>query len=113
MQKASFKPNRPMKLKIGDKLMVLGTSHFEVSTISSIEKGVVTLDNGLKVDLQLTPLGNSKYKISPFNEEEYQYLSALNKIPKLLEDIKLNYKNLSKDNLIKVYNKLNKLTSKF
>lgn len=113
MQKASFKQYKLMKLKIGDKLMVLGTSHFEVSTISSIEKEVVTLDNGLKVDLQLTPLGNSKYKISLFNEEEYQYLSALNKIPKLLEDIKLNYKNLSKDNLIKVYNRLDRLTSKF
>lgn len=102
-----------MKLKVGDRFMVFNASHFEVTTISSIEKGVITLDNGLKMDSQLTLINNSKYKISPFNEEEYKYLSALNKIPKLLEDIKLNYKNLAKDDLIKVYNRLNKITSKF
>ena len=102
-----------MKLKVGETFTVTGPSHFEKATVEKVEKGVYTLSNGLKINSSLEVLGSSRFKVKPFDENEYRYLLATNQIPRFLDQIKSSYKNLPQENLVKVHEKLKKLTQKY
>lgn len=103
-----------MKLKEGDILMVLGPAHFEKAEITKAEKGIYTLNNGLKIDSNLQILGGtSRFKVKPFEQSEYDYHLALNSILRLLQVIRDNYKNLSSENVLKIKDKLERITNKY
>lgn len=102
-----------MKLKVGDIFMVTGPAHFEKAVVEKAEKGVYTLNNGLKIDNSLQVIGQSRFNVKEFNQGEYDYQLALNQIPRLLEVIKSNYKSLPSDNLIKAKEKLERIINKY
>lgn len=58
-------------MKVGDLLLVTGTAFFEKTKIVDRNKGIYTLENGIKTDKTLHPL-NSTYKVEPFDEEKYK-----------------------------------------
>lgn len=101
------------ELKIGDNLLALGPHYFEKVKIISADNGVFTLSNKIKITSNLLVVNNSKVEIKPFNEEEYNYLVAKNKIPRVLEKLESKYKYLSKEDLIKLYAKLEKVINKY
>lgn len=105
--------NKENRLKIGTPLLVLGPHFFEKAEVVSVENGIFTLNNKIKVTNELVITNNSKMQIKPFDEEEYNFLVAKNKIPRVLEKIENKYKELSKDDLIKLFDGLNKITHKY
>lgn len=105
--------NKENRLKIGTPLLVLGPHFFEKAEVVSVENGIFTLNNKIKVTNELVITNNSKMQIKPFDEEEYNFLVAKNKIPRVLEKIENKYKELSKDDLIKLFDRLNKITYKY
>ena len=105
--------NKENRLKIGTPLLVLGPHFFEKAEVVSVENGIFTLNNKIKVTNELVITNNSKMQIKPFDEEEYNFLVAKNKIPRVLEKIENKYKELSKDDLIKLFDRLNIITHKY
>ena len=105
--------NKENRLKIGTPLLVLGPHFFEKAEVVSVENGIFTLNNKIKVTNELVITNNSKMQIKSFDEEEYNFLVAKNKIPRVLEKIENKYKELSKDDLIKLFDRLNRITHKY
>lgn len=101
------------KLRIGDYLLVLGPHFFEKAEVVSVDNGVFTLNNKIKVTQDLVVLNNSKMEVKPFDEDEYNYLLAKNKIPRILEKIESKYKNLPKEDMVNLFSKLNRVSSKY
>lgn len=75
-------------MKVGDLLLVTGPAFFEKTPIKSKEKGVYTLENGIKIDRHLTPL-NSKYQVEKFDDEKYRLLKAKRVVNRGLEKISI------------------------
>lgn len=99
-----------MKLKEGDLFLVTGPAHFEKAKIIKAEKGVYTLNNQMKIDRDLKVIGNSKFIVSQFDQDKYDYLLAVNQIPRKLTQIKeLLNKGLSREHSILINRKLTKL----
>lgn len=101
------------KLRIGDYLLVLGPHFFEKAEVASVDNGVFTLNNKIKITQDLVVLNNSKMEVKPFDEDEYNYLLAKNKIPRVLEKIESQYKNLPKEDMVNLFSKLNRVLSKY
>lgn len=102
-----------MKLKVGEQFTVIGPYHFEKTIVEKAEKGVYTLNNGLKINSSLEIIGPSKFKVKPFDQKEYDFLLATDQIPKQLDKIKASYKNLSQDSMLKLNEKLKRLVTKY
>ena len=62
--------NKENRLKIGTPLLVLGPHFFEKAEVVSVENGIFTLNNKIKVTNELVITNNSKMQIKPFDEEE-------------------------------------------
>lgn len=75
-------------MKVGDLLLVTGTAFFEKTKIVDQNKGIYTLENGIKTDRTLHPL-NSTYKVEPFDEEKYKNLMAHRVLTRNLEKLTL------------------------
>lgn len=99
-----------MRPKVGDMVLVLGPAHFEKSEIIDRKKGVFTLKNGILMDRDFYPK-NSKMKIKPFNQEEYDFLVAKQQIPRFLDLIKARIQSLDQEKAIKLHKKLSKMVN--
>lgn len=120
-----------MKLQVGDFLLVVTSLHFEKAEIISVErvKGegkssqkVFTLNNQLKINSNLEVLSNNglslaknrdKYTIKPFDQAEFDVMSAKSRYNKYLSDFQNLKKDLSDDDLVKVTAKLGKILEKY
>lgn len=102
-----------MKLKEGDPLLVIGHSHFEKAHVINVKKGVITLNNQIKVDNTLKVLNNSKFEVKPFDQTEYDHLISKSEIPKLLSKITSSYQNLPSSSMIMVKHKLERIIKKY
>lgn len=88
-------------MKVGDLLLVTGPAFFEKTAIKEREKGIYTLENGIRTDGTLHPL-NSKYQIEVFNEEKYKTLIAQRTLNRGLEKLAaINKKGIENANIIR------------
>lgn len=88
-------------MKVGDLLLVTGTAFFEKTKIVDRNKGIYTLENGIKTDKTLHPL-NSTYKVEPFDEEKYKNLMAKRVLTRNLEKLTLiNNKGIENPEIIR------------
>lgn len=102
-----------MKLNIGDSVLVTGPAHFEKAEVIERSKGIYTLDNQMKITNDLNVIGNSRFKVTPFDDEEYNYLLAVNQIPRQLSLIKEKMdQGLSRESILKIHHKLKSLITK-
>ena len=77
MQNINQTLEKYMKLNIGDPVLVTGPAHFEKAEVIERSKGIYTLNNQMKITKDLSIIGNSRFKVTPFNDEEYDYLLAV------------------------------------
>lgn len=88
-------------MKVGDLLLVTGTAFFEKTKIVDRNKGIYTLENGIKTDRTLHPL-NSTYKVEPFDEEKHKNLMAQRVLTRNLEKLTLiNNKGIENPEIIR------------
>lgn len=88
-------------MKVGDLLLVTGTAFFEKTKIVDRNKGIYTLENGIKTDRTLHPL-NSTYKVEPFDEEKYKNLMTQRFLTRNLEKLTLiNNKGIENPEIIR------------
>lgn len=103
-----------MKLKEGDLLLVYGAYHLEKAKVIRVDKGIITLSNQMKVDKSLSPINSkSGFTVEPWDESKYEYLKAKSLFSKRLATIEDNASKLDPDTFVKVYNKLEKIISKY
>lgn len=103
-----------MKLNIGDSVLVTGPAHFEKAEVIERSNGVYTLNNQMKITKDLSIIGKSRFKVSPFDQEEYDYLIAVNQIPRQLSIIKEKMdKGLKRESVLRIHNKLKSITIKY
>jgi hypothetical protein len=100
-------------MKVGDLLLVTGTAFFEKTKIVDRNKGIYTLENGVKTDRTLHPL-NSTYKVEPFDEEKYKNLMAQRLLTRNLEKLTLiNNKGIENPEIVRyAANKLSRILEK-
>lgn len=100
-------------MKVGDLLLVTGTAFFEKTKIVDRNKGIYTLENGIKTDKTLHPL-NSTYKVEPFDEEKYKNLMAHRLLTRNLEKLTLiNNKGIENPEIVRyAANKLSRILEK-
>lgn len=79
-------------MKIGDLVLVTHNAFFEKAEIVEKNKGVYTLSNGIKMDAMYNPL-NSKYKLEPFDQEEYDLLLSKGTITRCLVELNSLHKH--------------------
>lgn len=114
MQNINQTLEKYMKLNIGDPVLVIGPAHFEKAEVIERSKGIYTLNNQMKITKDLSIIGNSRFKITPFNNEEYNYLLAVNQIPRQLSIIKEKMDNgLAKESILKIHQKLKNIITKY
>lgn len=88
-------------MKVGDLLLVTGPAFFEKTAIKEREKGIYTLENGIKMDRTLHPL-NSKYKIEVFDEEKYKTMTAQRTLTRGIDKLAaINKKGIENVNIIR------------
>ena len=100
------------KLKIGNPVLITGPFHYEKATVISIEKGVITLSNNMKIDRDYKNVTKSNYQAQPWDEHEFEYQKAYHSLCSLLDKYQNSFRKLDKDSLILTYNKLIKLANK-
>lgn len=100
-------------MKVGDLLLVTGTAFFEKTKIVDRNKGIYTLENGIKTDRTLHPL-NSTYKVESFDEEKYKNLMAQRLLTRNLEKLTLiNNKGIENPEIVRyAANKLSRILEK-
>lgn len=114
MQNINQTLEKYMKLNIGDPVLVTGPAHFEKAEVIERSKGIYTLNNQMKITKDLSIIGNSRFKVTPFNDEEYSYLLAVNQIPRQLSIIKEKMdKGLAKEPILKIHQKLKNIITKY
>ena len=114
MQNINQTLEKYMKLNIGDPVLVTGPAHFEKAEVIERSKGIYTLNNQMKITKDLSIIGNSRFKVTPFNDEEYSYLLAVNQIPRQLSIIKEKMdKGLAKESILKIHQKLKNIITKY
>lgn len=100
------------KLKIGTPVLVVGPFLNDKAEVVSIEKGVYTLNNNLKIDRNFNVLVKSDFICKPFDQVEYDFLQA-----KIMLQTEINklyaYKDLPKEDMVELYNKVKKLNRKY
>lgn len=106
-----------MKLKEKDALLVTGPAHYEKALVDSVLKGnKYKLNNGMTIDnnLNIISIVTSKFKVELFDEDKYNYLLSMERIPRILG--KINNEGLGKlpnESVVKLYNKLRKMEEKY
>ena len=106
------KPN----LKAGDPVLITGPKFFEKATVVSVKNGTLTLNNNMVVSEDLRVVLNnpkSRMEIKKFDEQEYNFLVAKSNFNRVLERINLLQYKLSQEDLIKLFDRLNKIEQKF
>lgn len=101
-----------MKLQIGTPVLVVGPFLHEKAQVIKAEKGVYTLDNQLKINRNYEVLVKSEFKCMPFDQAEYDYLQARYLLSREINNLN-NFPQLSKEDTIKLYEKVQKLNQKF
>lgn len=103
------------KFEKGGLLLCYSPYHVEKSSIIDITGGVITLNNQMKVDKHLNIL-NSKtkgIKVEEWDQDKYDYLVAKSMMDKVLYKINSKYRELEPENLVRVYEKLNRLVDRY
>lgn len=102
-------------MKINELLIVKGLNILETSPIISKEKGIYTLQNGIKfsVDERLNiKVLNSKCSLEEYSEERFELLKAKKDMPRLLRTLN-QVESLEDESYIRLYKKLSKTISKY
>lgn len=105
-----------MKLKEKDALLVTGPAHYEKALVDSVLKGnKYKLNNGITIDnnLNIISIVTSKFKVELFDEDKYNYLLSMERIPRILGKINEKLEKLPNESVIKLYNKLRKMEEKY
>ena len=96
------------------KLLDTDGRNFEKAEVIERSKGIYTLNNQMKITKDLSIIGNSRFKVTPFNDEEYNYLLAVNQIPRQLSIIKEKMdQGLAKESILKIHQKLKNIITKY
>ena len=117
-------PIKRDSLKVGQEIFYLTNYTLDKTKVESVNKdtGIAILENQVKVSLYLnqgfvTPISHdSKAIIRVWSDEvakEYDYQLAWRNIPTLANGLVTLSKEMGKDNVINIYNKLKKLVSKY
>jgi hypothetical protein len=92
--------------------LITGPFHYEKATVISVEKGIITLSNNMKIDREYQNVTKSNYQAQPWDEQEFEYQKAYHSLSGLLDKYQNYFRKLDKDSLVLVYHKLNKLATK-
>lgn len=101
-----------MKLQVGTPVLVVGPFLHERAEVIKAEKGVYTLNNQLKINRDYKVLVKSEFTCQPFDQAEYDYLQAKSMLMREINNLK-NYPDLSKEDTVKLYDRVKKLNDKF
>lgn len=103
------------KFEKGGLLLCYSPHHVEKSSIINISGGVITLNNQVKVDKFLNILNSRAkgIKVEEWDQDKYDYLVAKSMMDKVLYKINSKYQELEPENLVRVYEKLNRLVDRY
>lgn len=103
------------KREIGDILLCYSSYHVEKARITALDKGIITLDNQLKVDRDLNILNtrNPDIHIEEMDYDKYRYLRARSMMDKVLYRINSKYRKLGVEDTVRVYEKLSRIAEKY
>ena len=73
------------------------------------------LNNGMTIDnnLNIISIVTSKFKVELFDEDKYNYLLSMERIPRILGKINEGLGKLPNESVVKLYNKLRKMEEKY
>ena len=101
------------KLKVGDPVLITGSFHYDKALVEKIEKGVVYLNNGMKIDHNYQNLQRSECTAQPWDEAEWEYQRAMHSYKSNLTIIRDNFPTLEKPYAIGINQKLEKIINKY
>ena len=100
-----------MKINPGEQFLIQGYAFFEQSTVVSVEKNIVTLENGIKFNRKTMEPINTKFTVEPFDQDTFDYLTAKANLPKLIVKLQaaIRKEDMKMESVIKLHKKLTKI----
>ena len=102
--------------KIAEEIEGKIRAHYEKALVDSVLKGnKYKLNNGMTIDnnLNIISIVTSKFKVELFDEDKYNYLLSMERIPRILGKINEGLGKLPNESVVKLYNKLRKMEEKY
>lgn len=101
------------KLKVGDPVLITGSFHYDKALVTKVEKGLITLNNGMQIDQDYYNVKKSECTAQPWDEAEWEYERAIHSYKSNLTCLRDNFSALEKPYAIEVNKKLEKIINKY
>lgn len=101
------------RLQIDDLVLVTGPAHYEKAKVKDISKGIITLDNNMKIDRDFNNLSKSIMKAEPYDDDKFNFLHASSVMEKKINAIQRNWKKLNQEEIISLNNKIDRILTRF